>query len=246
LRAVILAGGLGSRLAPYTTILPKPLMPLGDMPIIELLIRGLKKHDINQITLSVGYLSSLLMAYLGDGGKLNLPIEYSHESEPLGTAGPLAIVPGLDSTFLAMNGDLLTDLDFSKMIAFHRENKADATVGIFGREVKIDFGVIKTDEQGHISDYIEKPVFSYLVSMGVYVLEPVVLEYIPRNTRFDFPDLIKTLLLKNKRVCSYVHSGYWLDIGRPDDYLRAQNELPLIQAYYQDSKPEALKASFGD
>jgi NDP-mannose synthase len=233
LKAVILAGGLGSRLAPYTTILPKPLMPLGDMPILEVLIRGLKKHEIEQVTLSVGYLSSLIMAYLGNGEKLNIPIEYSHEDEPLGTAGPLAIVGGLDSTFLAMNGDLLTDLDFRKFIAFHRENKADVTVGIYGREVKIDFGVIETNPKGQISDYIEKPSFQYLVSMGVYVLEPVVLEYIPRKMRFDFPDLIKALLTENKRVCAYVHSGYWLDIGRPDDYLRAQDEVPVIQSYLQ-------------
>lgn len=241
MKAVILAGGIGSRLAPYTTVLPKPLMPLGEMPIIEVLIRGLKKYGISEITLSVGYLSSLLMAYLGNGEKLNIPIEYSHESEPLGTAGPLALVEGLNSTFLAMNGDLLTDLDFRKIIAFHREKKADVTVGIYKREVKIDFGVIKTDARGHIADYIEKPDFHYQVSMGVYVLEPGVLKYIPKNTRFDFPDLIKSLLSHNKRVCAYVHTGYWLDIGRPDDYLRAQNELPLIQSYISDAKRETAK-----
>lgn len=233
MKAVILAGGIGSRLAPYTTVLPKPLMPLGDKPILEILIRGLKKQDVGEITLSVGYLSSLIMAYLGKGEQLNIPIEYSHESEPLGTAGPLALVEGLDSTFLAMNGDLLTDLDFRKIIEFHRSNKADVTVGIYGREVNIDFGVIKTDKDNRLTDYIEKPSIQYQVSMGVYVLEPVVLEFIPRNKRFDFPDLIKALLLENKRVCAYVHSGYWLDIGRTEDYLRAQNELSQIKSYYE-------------
>jgi NDP-mannose synthase len=232
LKAVILAGGIGSRLAPYTTVLPKPLMPVGDKPILELLIQALKKQDVSEITLSVGYLSSLLMAYLGNGERLNIPIEYSHESEPLGTAGPLAIVEGLDSTFLAMNGDLLTDLDFKKMIESHRANKADVTVGIYGREVNIDFGVIKTDKDDRLTDYIEKPSIQYQVSMGVYVLEPIVLEFIPRNTRFDFPDLIKALLRENKRVCGYLHSGYWLDIGRAEDYLRAQNELCQIKSYY--------------
>ena len=233
MRAVILAGGIGSRLAPYTTVLPKPLMPLGDMPILELLIRALKKQDLGEITLSVGYLSSLIMAYLGNGERLNATIEYSHETEPLGTAGPLAIVEGLDSTFLAMNGDLLTDLDFGKIIEFHRKNKADATVGVYSREVKIDFGVIKTNKSGCLTDYIEKPTFQYQVSMGVYVLEPIVLEFIPRNTRFDFPDLIKALMTENRRVCGYVHSGYWLDIGRTEDYLRAQDELQLIRSYYE-------------
>lgn len=232
MKAVILAGGVGSRLAPYTTVLPKPLMPVGDKPILELLIKALKKQEIDEITLSVGYLSSLLMAYLGNGERLNIPINYSHESEPLGTAGPLAIVKGLDSTFLAMNGDLLTNLDFKEMIAFHRANKADVTVGIYGREVNIDFGVIKTDKDDRLTDYIEKPSIQYQVSMGVYVLEPIVLEYIPRNARFDFPDLIKALLQENKRVCGYLHSGYWLDIGRAEDYLRAQNELCQIKSYY--------------
>jgi NDP-mannose synthase len=232
LKAVILAGGIGSRLAPYTTVLPKPLMPVGDKPILELLIHALKKQNVGEITLSVGYLSSLLIAYLGNGERLNIPIEYSHESEPLGTAGPLAIVERLDSTFLAMNGDLLTDLDFKKMIEFHRANKADVTVGIYRREVNIDFGVIKTDQDDRLTDYIEKPSIQYQVSMGVYVLEPIVLEFIPRNTRFDFPDLIKALLLENKRVCGYLHSGYWLDIGRTEDYLRAQNELCQIKSYY--------------
>ena len=233
MKAVILAGGVGSRLAPYTTIFPKPLMPLGEKPILELLIRALKKQDVGEITLSVGYLSSLIMAYLGNGEKLNIPIEYSHESEPMGTAGPLALVQGLDSTFLAMNGDLLTDLDFKKMIEFHRENKADVTVGIYGREVKIDFGVIETDKDGRLRDYIEKPTIPYQVSMGVYVVEPIALEFIPRNQRFDFPDLIKALLQEKRRVCGYLHTGYWLDIGRTEDYLRAQNELPLIQSYYE-------------
>ena len=208
-------------------------MPLGEKPILELLIRALKKQDVGEITLSVGYLSSLIEAYLGNGEKLNIPIEYSHEAEPMGTAGPLALVQGLDSTFLAMNGDLLTDLDFKKMIEFHRENKADVTVGIYGREVKIDFGVIETDEESRLTDYIEKPTIPYQVSMGVYVVEPIALEFIPRNQRFDFPDLIKALLQEKRRVCGYLHLGYWLDIGRTEDYLRAQNELPLIQSYYE-------------
>lgn len=242
MKAVILAGGMGSRLAPYTTILPKPLMPLGETPIIELLIRSLKKHGVGEITLSVGYLSSLLKAYLGTGERMNVPLAYSHETDPLGTAGPLALVEGLDSTFLAMNGDLLTNLDFHQFIAFHRQQKADATVGVYKREVKIDFGVIKTGLKEQIVDYIEKPDFEYQVSMGVYVLEPIILQYIPKNARFDFPDLIKTLLARNKRVCAYKHNGYWLDIGRPEDYLKAQNELPLIRSYFSDAKRETVHA----
>lgn len=233
MKAVILAGGIGSRLAPYTTILPKPLMPLGDKPILELLIRALKKQKISAITLSVGHLSSLLRAYLGNGEHLDIPIEYSQELEPLGTAGPLALVEGLKDTFLAMNGDLLTDIDFRQMIAFHRAQKADVTVGVYGREVNIDFGVIKTDKTNRLTEYVEKPSIHYQVSMGVYVLEPIVLEFIPRCKRFDFPDLIKALLKEKRRVCGYVHNGYWLDIGRTEDYVRAQDELPLLKPYYE-------------
>ena len=230
MRAVILAGGRGTRLAPYTTVLPKPLMPIGDMPILELLIRCLKRYGVQRVTLAVGHLAALIMAYFNNGDGLGIPIDYSIEQEPLGTAGPLAVVEGLDQTFLAMNGDLLTDLDFDAMIAFHRRHEAVATIGLYQRDVKIDLGVIETNAAQFVTAYIEKPVFHYQVSMGVYVLEPDVLKYIPTGQRFDLPDLIRALTGAGERVVGYTHSGYWLDIGRPDDYQRAQDDFPNIRS----------------
>jgi NDP-sugar pyrophosphorylase family protein len=221
LRAVILAGGKGRRLAPYTTILPKPLMPINDMPILEVVIRQLRGAGIRDITLSVGYLSSLLEAYFGNGSKWGVRIHYSREETPLGTAGPLALVSGLGSPFLVMNGDLLTTLDYAAMIRFHREHGAVATVGLFDKEVKIDLGVIETDGDDHITGYVEKPTFCYQISMGVYVMEPDVLRYIPTGAQFDLPDLIRALIAEELPVIGYRLSGHWLDIGRQEDFTRA-------------------------
>ncbi len=230
MRAVILAGGRGTRLAPYTTVLPKPLMPLGDMPILELLLRQLSRNGIHCATLAVGYLAPLITAYFGNGERFGIPVEYSMEDEPLGTAGPLSRVANLNETFLVMNGDLLTDLDFQAMVAFHREQRATATIGLYKREVRIDLGVVETDLTARVRGYIEKPIYNYQVSMGVYVFEPKVLESIPRGQRFDLPDLVRKLMAAGESVQGYLHSGYWLDIGRPDDYARAQEDLPGMRA----------------
>ena len=224
MRAVILAGGKGTRLAPYTTILPKPLMPVGERPILELLLRQLVAAGVERATLAVGHLASLIRAYFGDGARVGLAIDYSEEEEPLGTAGPLRLVRDLDQTFVMMNGDLLTDLSFPAMIEQHRLSGAIATVGLFEREVRIDLGVIEHDRNGRISGYVEKPSFRYTVSMGVYVLEPEALRHIPPSGRFDLPDLIRALLAAGQRVEGYRHGGYWLDIGRPEDYQRAQED----------------------
>ncbi len=230
MRAILLAGGRGTRLAPYTTVLPKPLMPVGDMPILEILIRQLAQKGISGVTIAVGHLASLIMAYFGDGQRFGLPIEYSFEEQPLGTAGPIRLVSGLSQTFIVMNGDLLTDLDFRQMIQFHRERRATATIGLFERDIQIDLGVIETDESCLVTNYIEKPSYHYRASMGIYVFEPGVLRYIPANRRFDLPDLIRALIEKSERVAGYIHTGYWLDIGRPDDYQRAQNDFQEIRA----------------
>jgi NDP-sugar pyrophosphorylase family protein len=229
MRAVVLAGGRGTRLAPYTTVLPKPLMPVGDMPILELLIRSLARAGITDITLAVGHLSSLLMAYFGDGEHLSVSIDYSLEDSPLGTAGPLRLIPNLDDSFLVMNGDLLTDLDFGAMISAHRQKAATVTVGTYQRDVQIDLGVIEHDQDGRVTRYIEKPLHHFLVSMGVYVVEPAALELIPQGP-FDLPDLVATLIASGQDVRSYRHDGYWLDIGRPDDYQKAQEDVASIQA----------------
>jgi len=229
MRAVILAGGRGTRLAPYTTVLPKPLMPVGDAPILELLIRRLAAAGVSEVTLAVGHLAALIMAYFGDGSTWSVDISYSTEPEPLGTAGPLKLVAGLDDTFLVLNGDLLTDLDFAALIAAHRASEAPATVGIYRRDVRFDLGVVDIDDQHRITGYHEKPVQAVLVSMGVYVLEPSVLPLIPTG-RFDLPDLVTALLAAGGTVNGFLHDGYWLDIGRPDDYERAQADAAHLTA----------------
>ena len=220
-RAVILAGGKGTRLAPYTTILPKPLMPIGDMPILEIVIRQLRRAGICDITLSVGYLAAVLEAYFGDGGQWGVSLGYSRETEPLGTAGPLSLVSGLDDTFLVMNGDLLTTLDYSEMARVHQESGAAVTLGLFKKQVKIDLGVIEADGSSRVVGYVEKPTLTYEVSMGIYVMEPHVLRYIPSGRRFDLPDLMKDLITDGQSIMGYRFDGHWLDIGRQEDYAHA-------------------------
>jgi len=229
MKAVILAGGKGTRLRPYTVAFPKPLMPVGDMPILEIIIRQLKLHNFDEIILAVGHLAELITTYFGDGSRFNLKIKYSREDKPLGTAGPLSLLKDeLEDTFLVMNGDILTTLDYSKLIEFHKKSEAVATVALNRRDVYIDFGVVKTDDKSNIVEYIEKPILQYLVSMGIYVFEPRVLEYIPSNTRFDFPDLVRKLIDSGEIVKGYIYDGFWLDIGRPEDYEKANSEINKI------------------
>jgi NDP-sugar pyrophosphorylase family protein len=225
MKAVILAGGKGTRLAPYTTILPKPLMPVGEMPILEIVLRQLAGYGFEEITLAVGYLAELLMAYCGDGSKFGLKIKYSREEKPLGTAGPLSLVPDLDGTFLVMNGDLLTTLDYQKMYQFHRQRGAIATLASYERGVEIDLGVIETDEDNWVKDYIEKPTYKYSVSTGIYIFEPDVLEFISPNQHLDLPELILRLKRRGNPVNVFHFDGYWLDIGRHDDYEVAVGEF---------------------
>jgi NDP-sugar pyrophosphorylase family protein len=221
MRAVILAGGKGTRLAPYTTILPKPLMPIGDMPILEIVIRQLASHGFRDLTLAVGYLAELLTAYCGDGSKFNVKLNYSREQEPLGTAGPLSLVPDLNETFLVMNGDLLTTIDYRSMLEYHRKRGAIATLACYQRDVKIDLGVIEVDSNNWVSDYIEKPTYHYAVSMGIYIFEPEIMSYIPCGQRLDLPELVKQLLAAGQQVNVFQFDGYWLDIGRHEDYEKA-------------------------
>jgi NDP-sugar pyrophosphorylase family protein len=236
MRAVILAGGKGARLAPYTTVLPKPLMPIGEMPILEIVIRQLERHGFNDLTLAVGYLAELLMAYCGDGSKFNVKLGYSREEKPLGTAGPIALVPDLHDTFLVMNGDLLTTIDYSAMLRYHRERGALATIACYQRDVKIDLGVIEVGADNWVENYIEKPTYHYAVSMGIYLFEPEILKYIPHYQHLDLPELVMKLMKNGQRVNVFNFDGYWLDIGRHDDYERAIEEF---SAHRADFLPEA-------
>jgi NDP-mannose synthase len=223
-RAVILAGGKGTRLAPYTAVLPKPLMPIGEMPILEIVIRQLARHGIHDITLAVGYLAELLMAYCGNGEKFGVQLSYSREEQPLGTAGPISLIPNLDETFLVMNGDLLTTIDYSAMWQYHKMRGAIATLASYRREVKIDLGVVES-EDGWVKDYIEKPTYHYMVSTGIYIFEPRVLEFMERGQRLDLPELVRRLMHVGEKVNIYNFNGYWLDIGRHDDYESAVEEF---------------------
>jgi NDP-sugar pyrophosphorylase family protein len=224
MRAVILAGGRGVRLHPFTVVFPKPLVPLGDRPIIEVLIQRLIAFGITDITLTLGHLAELIKAYFHHRPQLRAQVQlrYVDEEEPTGTAGSLASVEGLDQTFLAMNGDLLTDLDFDLLVSFHRREGAALTIAAHRGRVKVDYGVLESDANSRVIGYNEKPELSYDVSMGIYVYEPRVLKFIAPGTYLDFPDLVLKLIAAGEKVCAMPSDCFWLDIGRPDDYARAQ------------------------
>lgn len=224
LRAIILAGGKGTRLAPFTVNFPKPLVPLGDTPVLEVLVRRLIRYGITDVTLTLGHLAELVKAYFHHRRQLvdQINLRYIEEETPTGTAGSLALVSGLDDTFLVMNGDLLTNLDLNALVRFHRRQRAALTIATHKRQVKIDLGVLEFDRHHRIKAYREKPESIYHVSMGIYVYEPRVLPYIKPGKRLDFPDLVLRLLDKGERVCAFPADCLWLDIGRPDDYARAQ------------------------
>jgi len=237
MRGVILAGGKGTRLAPYTTVFPKPLMPIGDMPILEVVLRQLKAAGVTRVTLATGYLAELLEAFFRDGERIGLPIDYSKEERPLGTVGPLTQIAGLDETFVMMNGDVLTTLDYRDLVRAHKESGAIATIATHTRDVRIDFGVLKSDSGNRVTEYIEKPTMHYRVSMGVYVFEARVLGFLEPGQHMDFPDLVKLLIGRGEHVGSYPFAGYWLDMGRPDDYARAVEEFDSRR---RDFLPEGL------
>jgi NDP-sugar pyrophosphorylase family protein len=225
MQAIILAGGKGRRLLPYTTVLPKPLMPIGDYPILEVILRQLKRAGFGKVTISTGYLHELIHAYIDSNKTLGLNISYVHEETPLGTIGPLRLMKELDDTFLVMNGDILTDIDYRALVDWHTEKKAIATVATYQRDANIVFGVLDRDETNRIVAFREKPTYHFHVSMGVYVFSKEILDYVPENTPFGFDQLMYALTSAKAPVFSYPHDGYWLDIGRPDDYARSIEEF---------------------
>jgi NDP-sugar pyrophosphorylase family protein len=225
MRAVILAGGRGTRLHPYTMVLPKPLLPVGERPVLELIIRQLAACGFVQVDMCIGHLGELIMAYFADRSRLpdGMSLVYHREDEPLGTAGALRAIEGLDEPFLVMNGDIVTDLDFSALMSFHREQDAMLTIATTEKEVPISLGVIER-EGPRVTGYVEKPTMCFPVSMGVYVYEPRVLELMPPG-HFDFPDVVHLMLRLGELVVSYPCSGTWFDIGTPSDYERAVEAL---------------------
>jgi len=220
-KAIILAGGLGTRLRPFTTNFPKPLMPIGDVPILEILLRQLKRHGVSEATVMAGHLAYLIEGYFGDGASLGVSITYVREDDPLGTAGPLRQLRGrFDDDVLVMNGDLLTDLDFAALMRRHREAAGVATIAVYRQNEQLELGVLDVTEAGNVVGYDEKPTLHLDVSMGAYAMAPNIFELIPSG-RYDMPQLIVDLLSAKQRVVAHRHDGLWLDIGRVEDYARA-------------------------
>jgi NDP-sugar pyrophosphorylase family protein len=225
MRAVVLAGGLGLRLRPFTAILPKPLLPIGDRPVIEHILRRLASFGVERVDLSVAHLGELIRAYLSEATDLTerLDLRWHWEDEPLGTAGALKVIPDLDRTFLVMNGDVLTNLDLRELLDAHQHSDSLLTIAMQSKQVDIDLGVIES-EDGLITGYREKPSLRYDVSMGVYVYEPRALEYLPDGA-CQFPDLVQRLLAAEQRIAAYRSDADWFDIGTFPEYERAVRHI---------------------
>ncbi|MFZ0535004.1 MAG: sugar phosphate nucleotidyltransferase [Anaerolineales bacterium] len=232
MKAVVLAGGKGARLAPYTRIIPKPMMPIGDKAILEIMLHQMRRAGIDEVILTVGHLAGLMRAFFQDGAHLGVHICYSFEDHPLGTAGPLGLINDLDETFMVCNGDVLTTLNLREFINFHIQNQGVATIASHQRQVNIDLGVIQMNGDHSIIGYQEKPTIDFLVSMGIYIFEPVVLQYIPKEQYLDFPDLIKILIADKKKVVAYPFNGYWEDLGRADDYEQANIDFEQMRSQF--------------
>lgn len=230
-RAIILAGGKGTRLKPYTVSLPKPLVPIVEKPIIEIIIQQLVKSGFDRITLTINHMAEIIKAFCGDGSKWGVQIDYSHEEKPLSTMGPLKLIHDLPNNFLVMNGDVLTDLDFGEFFTKHINNGSLFTISSYERTHINDYGVLSVSEENILHGFLEKPVTKFEVSMGVYMLSKEILNYIPVNTAFGFDDLMHKLLKSNRKVNVVKHNGYWLDIGRPDDYEQAAIDYHIIFKY---------------
>ena len=231
-RAVILAGGKGTRLRPYTVVLPKPLMPLGDYPILEVILRQLVHAGFDHITMTVNHQADIIKTYFGTGEKWGIKIDYSLEDKPLSTMGPLSLINDLPENFLVMNGDILTDLDFAAFYNDHAANKNIFTISSYIREHVNLYGVLESDENQKLVDFKEKPVTRFEVSMGIYMLNKAVLEYIPHNEPYGFDHLMLDLIKVNKNATVRPFEGYWLDIGRPDDYMIAIDEFEKNKATF--------------
>jgi NDP-sugar pyrophosphorylase family protein len=224
-RAVILAGGKGTRLRPFTITLPKPLVPVNEQPILELILKQLKKNRFERVTLAVNHFASLIEAYCGNGARWGLVIDYSLEEMPLGTIGPLRRIPDLPENFLVMNGDVLTDLDFAWFLDEHQRNKCDLTIAAARREQTLDFGALTTGADGRLISFEEKPRLSHLVSMGIYGVNRSLIDQIPADRPVGVDDVACKLLDSGAAVHVTKHTGYWFDLGKPEDFEKAQSAI---------------------
>jgi NDP-mannose synthase len=230
--AVLLAGGKGTRLRPYTTSIPKPLVPIGDeCAIIEIVLRQLARDDFRRVTIAIGHLGELIRAYVGSGEQWGLEIDYATEDKPLSTMGPVvALLDKLPEQFLVLNGDILTDLSFSALMEAHSASNAPLTVATYHRQVDVDFGVLTVDG-GKVVGFVEKPKLDYQVSMGVYGVSRSALDGYRAGESLGFDQLVLDLLAGGRNPASYAFDGYWLDIGRPEDYDRANSEFVRLRSH---------------
>ena len=227
--AVVLAGGKGTRLMPETDETPKPLMTVGGRPVVEILLKQMRRSGVKIIRMAVNHLADKIEAALGDGSKLGLQISYSYEEKPLSTVGPLKLINDLPENFIVANADIITDLNFEKLFKQHQKSNSDLTIASYQRHSQADYGVLSVDESGQVVGFNEKPVFNFIVSMGIYVFSKKILDFVPTNTAYGFDSLMYELIDKGAAINSYPYDGYWLDIGRHDDYGRAKEDVEKIK-----------------
>lgn len=231
-RAIILAGGKGTRLRPYTVVLPKPLMPIGEFPILEVIIRQLVQHGFEHITMAVNHQAEIIKAFFQNGEKWGVRIDYSLEDKPLSTMAPLRLISDLPENFLIMNGDILTDLSFSDFYTEHIRKQNIFSISAHVREQKIDYGVLEADQNGYLSGFKEKPKSQHLVSMGVYMASRKIMDFIPDGQSYGFDNLMLDLISAENPAYVRKFDGYWLDIGRPDDYMQAIEEFDQMKSRF--------------
>ncbi len=228
-RAILLTGGKGTRLRPYTVVLPKPLMPVGSYSILEIVIRQLSYNGFDHITLAVNHQAEIIKAFCGDGRKWNVKIDYSMEEKPLSTMGPLKLIKDLPENFLVMNGDILTDLNFESFYNDHVTRKNIFTISSYKRTHAMEYGVLEVNNENKLYGFTEKPTYNFHVSMGIYMLNKKVLDFIPENEKFGFDDLMYLMIEKKILPTVSNFSGYWKDIGRPDDYMEAIEDFDKLK-----------------
>jgi NDP-sugar pyrophosphorylase family protein len=237
------------RLRPYTAVLPKPLMPIGDRPVLDVVVRQLRHHGFMRVTVATGYLAELIEAFFRDGHEYDVTIDYHRELTPLGTAGAIATIEGLTEPFLVMNGDVITDLDYAALMHQHGSTSAAATIATIRRDIQVSLGVLHFQDPhqpDRLTSYEEKPHFEFEASMGVYAFSPRVLEYMTPEERLDFPDLITRLLDAGEVVRAYRSDCYWLDIGRHDDYEQALNEFERMRHRLIPGEPHGERRIGGE
>ncbi len=238
MEAVILAGGTGTRLQPYTAEIPKPLVTVDNRPIVEILLSQMKKTGVRKVHLAVNHLAHLIMAALGDGNRLGMEIVYSREQTPLSTVGPVKLIKNLPEHFIVANGDILTDIDFRVLLDHHIHSRSKLTVATCQRTTRIDYGVLEIADDGVVATFREKPSYTFSVSMGVYVFSRQLLNLVPEKEKFGFDDLMFALLERKEPVNTFLFDGYWLDIGRPDDYRQANRDVEKIRRLIDGLRPK--------